>query len=102
MRINVVGLLLRFVPVQTIAVKLIAYLTRQDDAVIEYLLNKALDLVAKYDKEYMPGTEKREKVFNDLKQRIDNVADYVINLVIEIAVAMLRAGIVNPNVGGKK
>lgn len=95
-------MLLKLIPVQTVAVKLVAYLTKQDDTVIEYLLNKALDLVAKYDKEYMPGTEKREKVFNELKQRIDNVADYVINLVIEIAVAMLRAGVINPNVGGKK
>jgi len=78
--------LLRVLPVETILRWVAKQLTGLDDRYIDLVIEK----VEYYDRENLPGYEKRKAVYEELRKSLDDVADWAINLIIELAVARLR------------
>ena len=78
--------LLKVLPIETILRWVAKQLTGLDDAAIE----KAVSLVERYDRKNLPGYEKRKEVYEELRKSLDNVADWAINFLIELAVAYVR------------
>ena len=78
--------LLKFLPLETILRWVGKKLTGYDDEVI----NRAIEIVQMLDKTHLPGYEKRQQAYKELKELLNEMADWVINLLIEIAVAYIR------------
>jgi hypothetical protein len=78
--------ILRFLPIETILHWVGKQLTGADDTVIDYAFQKVEEL----DKENLPGYQKREKLYAQLKGILNDAADWAINLLIELAVAYIR------------
>jgi len=78
--------LLKMLPVETILRWVAKQLTGLDDKAIDLVLSK----VEYYDQKNLPGFEKRQKVYEELRKSLDNIADWAINFLIELAVAYLR------------
>jgi len=89
----ILGLLVRAVDIEALMAKIIAYLTKQDDKVIYSLIKKAVDLAYAVEEKYggqVPGEEKRKMVVEQLAKNVDNIADWLLNLINEIAVAIVK------------
>ena len=79
--------LLKLLPVETIIRYIGKVLTNQDDKLIDYIFNKVEEL----DKNSkLSGYEKRQKLYEEIKQQSNQLADWAINLLIELAVAYYR------------
>jgi len=79
--------LLKLIPYETIIRFIGKNLTKLDDKAIDYIIDKVKEYDEKHD---LTPAQKREQVYNDIKQNLDNVADWAINLMIELAVSYLR------------
>jgi hypothetical protein len=73
-------------PVESILRWVGKQLAGADDTVIDYAIQKAEQL----DREHLPGFEKRQKLYVQLKGILNDAADWAINLLIELAVAYIR------------
>jgi len=79
--------LLKLIPIEKIIRYVGKVLTKQDDKFIDYIFNKVEEL----DKNSkLSGFEKRQKLYEEIKQQTNEIADWVINLLIELAVAYYR------------
>ncbi|GEM_PF-2426626 len=78
--------LLKLIPIETVMWWLARQLTGLDDRYIDLIVRKVED----YDRENLPGYEKRQRVYDEVRKALDDVADWAINLIIELAVARLR------------
>jgi hypothetical protein len=78
--------ILRFLPVEAILRWVGKQVAHMDDHVIDYAFQKVEEL----DKENLPGYQKREKLWKELKKTANTAADWAINLLIELAVAYIR------------
>jgi len=78
--------LLKLIPTEVILRWVAKKLTGLDDKAIDLVIQK----VEQIDKENIPGFEKRQKVYEQLRQSLDNVADWAINFLIELAIAYLK------------
>jgi len=70
--------------------RILRWVAKQLTGLDDYYINLAIAYVERYDKENLPGYEKRQKVYQELRKSLDTVADWAINFIIELAVAFVR------------
>ena len=76
----------KVLPVESLIRQVAKILTNADDEIID----KVFEEVQKLDKENLPGYEKRKAVYEQLKKDAINLANWSINLLIELAVAYYK------------
>jgi len=79
--------ILKMIPYETIIRFIGKELIKLDDKAIDYIIDKVKEYDAKHD---LTPAQKREQVYNEVKQSLNDVADWAINLMIELAVSYLR------------
>ena len=79
--------ILKMIPYETIIRFIGKDLIKLDDKAINYIIQVVEEYDAKHD---LTPAQKREQVYNEVKQSLKNVADWAINLMIELAVSYLR------------
>jgi hypothetical protein len=79
--------ILRMIPYEAIIRFIGKSLVKLDDKAIDYIVQK----VEEFDKKHnLTGEEKREQVYRELKENLDNISDWALNLMIELAVSYIK------------
>jgi len=82
---------LKILPYDIIAKYLIKYLTKADDKYVDELWQKVVNVVEKLAADAnLSGEQKRKAAEEELRKQLQGVADFVINLAIELAVAKVK------------
>jgi len=79
--------ILKLIPVEEIIRYIGKVLTQQNDKVINFVFQKVMELDQKSG---LSGFEKRKIAYEEIKKEFNHLADWVINLLIEIAVAYYK------------
>ena len=81
------NVVLKAIPYEAIVRFIGKTLVNLDDKAIDYIISKVEEFDKKHD---LTPAQKREQVYNSVKKQFDSIADWAINLMIELAVSYIR------------